>query len=447
MAEIAPFRGLRYNPERIPELDRVVIPPYDVISKAEQSLFDELSPFNMVHLELGPERDGDSAVDNPHTRAAAYFQDWQARGVLVRDPEPALYYYELDYSLCGEAKTRTGFIGLLKLEDFAGGCVRPHEKTFASVKDERLALMNAVHANLSPIYALYSDPEARVDAALQSACGGPPPVAFTDRYRLVHRLWPVVVPEVIGRVRELLHDQTIFIADGHHRYETALNYRNLMRRCYPQAGARASFEYVMMYLSNLHDDGASILPTHRLLKARPDWNDGRLLETAATWFEIRWFAGARDGLGAWAAALRAELDRKRTAIGFYHQGVDGYYLLQADYDAIDPILAADGVPEVLRHLDVVILDRIVLRRLLGFSDQDLGNPRNIRFHHSLPEAVKEIRDGSGEWGFFVNPTRIDQVRDVAGNGFTMPHKATYFYPKVGSGLVVNPLIADEQITV
>jgi uncharacterized protein (DUF1015 family) len=270
-------------------------------------------------------------------------------------------------------------------------------------------------------------------------------MSFTDRGRLVHRLWSLSSPEVIGRVQELMREQTIFIADGHHRYETALNYRNQMRQRYPSAGERASFEYVMMYLANMNDDGVSILPTHRLLAARPEWNESRLLEAAEGLFEVRSFATGGDGMRAWADALKSELDRKRTAIGFYRQGLDRFYLLEARYAEVDPMLEEEEVPEGLRHLDVVILDRIVLRRLLGLTGEYLGEPRNIRFQHSLPEAVKEIQGGSNEWGFFVNPTRIDQVQEVAGAGLIMPHKATYFYPKVGSGLVVNPLDPSERI--
>lgn len=445
MADIAPFRGLRYNTERIPDFDQVVIPPYDIISKEEQAMFQQLSPFNMVHLELGPESNEDSPRNNPHTRAAGYFQAWQAQNILIRDPEPGLYYYELDYSLCGQHKTRKGFICLLKLEDFCDGRVLPHEKTFDAVKDERLDLMKEAHANFSPIYSLYSDPEYQVDRVLQSACDGAPVVSFSDRNQLGHRLWPISDPGTIRRAQELMRDKNIFIADGHHRYETALNYRNLLRQRHPDAGGDASFEYVMMYLANLNHDGVSILPTHRLLSACGDWDRQRFLQEAEPLFEIRSFGVGPEGFRAWAEALRSEAQGKKTAIGFFHPDLDRYYLLEARYDRVDPILAEEGVPEALRHLDVVVLDRIVLRRLLGLSEKHLGDTRNIRFHHSLPDAVTEIRGGSNEWGFFVNPTRIDQVQEVAGNGLTMPHKATYFYPKVGSGLVINPLIPTERM--
>ncbi len=439
MAEIAPFRGLRYNPVTISDIERVVIPPYDVISPEEQRRYHELDRHNMIRLELALKRDGDSEADNPHTRAAETLRAWRARGVLTRDPEPAIYYYRLKYSREGETRTREGYISLLRLEPFASGKVRPHEKTFSEVKSERLQLMLNCHANLSPIFALYNDPSDLVAGALRSARSADPDVAFRDENNMEHRLWRIVDPGAIARVRQEMTAKTIFIADGHHRYETALNYREIMRARYPNAGPDAPFDYVMVYLANMQQEGLTILPTHRLLKRRSGWNVESMLETARPYFKISAFVAGEDGRERWRAALEEAGRNRHTAVGFFTAGLEHYYLLEARHEAIDPVLAAKGIPEALWRLDVVVLDQVLLRAVLRLDDEQLGDPNSIRFHHSLRGVLDEIRQGSAEWAFLVNPTRIDQVEYVARSGRTMPHKATYFFPKVISGLVIYPL--------
>ena len=233
MAEIAPFRGLRYNQQIIPDLAQVVIPPYDVISPEEQKDFHERSPYNFIRLELGMPTPGDTGEDNPHTRAAAWIKQWKHQRILVRNPEPSIYCYELDYKEGpGSVKTRKGFICALRLEDFSSGRVRPHEKTFQAIKEERLALMLACNANLSPVFALYPDSNEKVHNALASGRGGAPAISFTDLAGMTHRVWPVTDRRILNEVRDLMLDKPIFIADGHHRYETALNYRNVFRERY-----------------------------------------------------------------------------------------------------------------------------------------------------------------------------------------------------------------------
>ena len=273
MAEVAPFRGLRYNLKKIPNLAEVVIPPYDVISAQEQEIFHQISPYNMIHLELGKSEPGDGEEQNAHSRAGSYLREWRQEQVLIRDEQPSIYYYELDYSLHGRMKqTRYGFICILRLEDFESGTVKPHEKTFQKIKDERLGLMLACHANLSPVFSLYSDPIEVVDRSLRAGREPEPIAVFTDNQSMEHRMWKVSDLEVLQHVRSLLRDKEIFIADGHHRYETAINFRNLQRKRFPNGGPRPSFEYIMMYLSNMSQEGLTILPTHRLLRHMDAWD-------------------------------------------------------------------------------------------------------------------------------------------------------------------------------
>ncbi|MDY6908611.1 MAG: DUF1015 domain-containing protein [Thermodesulfobacteriota bacterium] len=445
MAEIAPFRGLRYNPLRVADLNQVVIPPYDVISPEEQDFFHALSPYNMIHLELGKASQEDTERENPHTRAGCFLDAWRSEGVLIRDEVPSLYHYELDYTLGSRRLTRKGFVGLLRLEDFSTGRVRPHEKTFSKVKSERLGLMLSCHANLSPVFALYSDPEGRVEALFQDREVSPC-ASFRDRNGLDHRLRRVTSPNVFRELRRLMQDRMIFIADGHHRYETALKFRDILRERHPGAGPRAPFEFVMVYLSPMEGEGLSILPTHRLLKHVGRDAFERALPAAEAFFQVTPFDATEErDRRRWMARLSEAAEARRTAVGVAVHGGSKLFLLTARDDRMRRFLDDQGVPGVLQSLDVVILDRVVLRRILGLSESFLSDPRNIQFSHDLDEGLTRVLSGVNDLGFFVNPTRVDQVRDVASAGLIMPHKATYFYPKVSSGLVLHPIDVNEEV--
>jgi uncharacterized protein (DUF1015 family) len=442
MADIAPFRGLRYNTEKVNDLAAVAIPPYDVISPEEQELFLRASPNNMVYLELGKTTPEDNETNNAHTRAKEYFREWQQERILIRDEQPAMYYYELDYEIGpGVRQVRYGFICTLRLEEFSTGLVRPHEKTFDAVKDERLGLMRACQTNLSPVFALYSDPAMVIDHALKLAREPAPVISFEDRVGMRHRVWRVVDSRTIQHVRSLMLDKPIFIADGHHRYETALNYRSIQRKQLGNSALEAPFDFIMMYLSNLDQGGLTILPTHRMLKNLDRWDPGEFLGKASAYFDVVGHDTTATGQLGWRKALENGRVDKETFIGLYWHGAGSFYLLKARPQAVSSYLAVQGVNEVLRGLDVVILDRLLLRHLLGLSDAVLGCEHNIHFKHDLLEAAAAVRAGNYEVGFFINPTRIEQVQDVASAGLIMPHKATYFYPKVWSGLLIHSLVA------
>ncbi len=447
MAEIAPFRGLRYNLEKIDDLNRVVTPPYDVISPHEQELFHRASPYNFVHLELGETTPGDSEGDNPHTRAAGYLRQWRESRVLVHDEEPAIYYYELDYPLDGAVRRkRYGFISLLRLEDFRTGSVRPHERTFQAVKDERLRLMLACDANLSPVFALYADPAGTIDDRMNAARAERPAIHFKDGNGMEHRLWPVRDSGALLKAREFLLNESLFIADGHHRYETALNYRALQRERFPGASPRAHFEYIMVYLANMNQPGLTILPTHRLLQGLGDWEASPFLKRAEEFFAIAEFDADPAPEAAWRRALEEGGANKETVIGFCRKGANRLHLLRARKEAVRLFLAGLDIPEVLGELDVVVLDRLLLRHCMALSETFLSDVGNIRFSHDLAEALAGVRSGSFDAGFLINSTRIEQVREVAGAGLVMPHKSTYFYPKVLSGLAIHhPLVSQEEV--
>lgn len=446
MAQIAPFRGIRYSDKRISDLRQVVIPPYDVITPEEQELFHHASPYSMVRLELGKPAEEDSEHNNPHTRAARYLEEWQAEEILVREETPCIYYYELEYSLTPQLRqTRYGFICALRLEDFRSGGVRPHERTFQNVKDERLRLMLACHANLSPIFALYSDRDQVVDSALRSAKEPDPVICYKEDIGMEHKIWRVCDTPVLKQVAALMEPKTIFIADGHHRYETGLNYRTIQRERLGTSAPHEAHEYIMMYLSNMNDGGLTILPTHRMLRNLDEVKSDAFLEAARAYFEISRYEMNEAGKSAWEDALREGGALLENIIGFCRRGGSSLYLLKAKPREISAYLRRRDIPEELHGLDVVVVDQVILRNLLGLSEAYLADEKNIHFKHNLVDALSLIRSGDYQAGFFINHTRIEQVQEVASAGLIMPHKSTYFYPKVGSGLVIRLLGEDDRV--
>ncbi|MDR3568050.1 MAG: DUF1015 domain-containing protein [Syntrophobacteraceae bacterium] len=447
MAAIAPFRGFCYNLEEVHDLARVTIPPYDVISSDEQRAFHDGNPYNFIRLELGLTTPEDSAQNNPHTRAAAWIKQWTQQGILVRSPQPSIYRYELDYKTESEpVKTRRGFICALRLEDFSSGRVRPHEKTFQAAKDERLGLMVACNANLSPVFALYPDSGEQVYGALSGEAPVAPPVSFTDKTGMAHRFWPVTERLILDRVRELMGDKPIFIADGHHRYETALNYRNQLRKRYGGGNANASYEFIMVYLTDMNEPGLTILPTHRLLGNLGDRDCEQVMEKAKDLFHVERFqVQSGDRAVEWKKAIGAGGLRKEITLGVYCRKAACAYVLTAKKEEVSSLLARKDIAPALRTLDVVVLDQVLLREIFGLSEQFLADERNISFMHDFSGAVEAAMSDRFDAGFFINQTRIEQVREVADAGLIMPHKSTYFYPKVTSGLVINPLYPNEEI--
>lgn len=260
-----------------------------------------------------------------------------------------------------------------------------------------------------------------------------------------HRIWTVTDREILDQVRVSMRDKAIFIADGHHRYETALNYRNILRKTHGNGNPNASYEYIMIYLADMNQPGLSILPTHRLLKGLGSWEPLRFIEKAKNCFEICKFNIENGGELKWKEAIEVGGARKDTSIGFYCKEAGCVYVLTAKRDAVSAWLEERGTPPPLRTLDVVVLDQLLLRSLLGLTEEFLANEHHISFMHDFGVALEAVKSGKFDAGFFINSTRIEQVRDVASAGLTMPHKSTYFFPKVTSGLVINPLSPNEEI--
>ena len=412
MADVQPFRALHYDLDRVGGLQSVVAPPYDVIDAAQRAELLSRSPHNVVEIDLPEAADG----GDPYAHAADVFAAWQRDGVLVRDEEPALWALEQIYTgPDGQQRTRHGFFARVKVEDYGPGRIRPHERTHPGPKEDRLRLTRATHANLSPIFSLYDDPQEAAWGALAPHLQTPPWSEVTDEDGTVHRLWRVADPEAHAAVAGALAPAELLIADGHHRYETA--------RVYHEEGGAG---HVLMCLVALQDPGLTVFPTHRLL-TRID-NREALRDTIQRDFEIAPVAG--DAL-------------EPTGDGPVRLGyLDAHHRRPLMLTLRDPAIAAAALPdkpEPYRHLDTAVLEAVLLKGALGMSEDDISHLNGLDYARDYDQARERVESGAAEAAFFMRATPVAQVRDVAATGESMPPKSTYFFPKVLTGMVFNPL--------
>ncbi len=419
MATLAPFRGVRYTQQAGP-LERLTAPPYDVISPAEQQRLLQRSPYNVVRLILHPEEPGDDEQNNRYTRAAARLDEWLQAGVLAADERPAIYLYDQEFEIQGRRFTRRGILSLVKLEPLGQGSIYPHEDTLAGPKADRLKLMAACQGDLSPVFGLFPDEDQRVTTALEdlrAAARGDAAVSV-DAPDGRHALTPVDDPAAIARLQALMADKPLFIADGHHRYETAWAYR---QRWIEEHGEPGPADYVMMVSVAMSDPGLVILPTHRVLRAAQGFDAAAFAAACEPFFEVERVAGP---LGEPAAPHE---------FGAYFGRAQGGLKLRLK----DEGAAAADAPErseAWRMLDVSLLRRLIFRRVLNQDATALEQGPNIAYVHEAAAAQRLVDEEGWEAAFLLHPTRIEQLRAVALAGERMPPKSTYFYPKLLSGL-------------
>jgi uncharacterized protein (DUF1015 family) len=450
MAIVAPFKGLMYNFKTVGDPSNVVAPPYDVISEEEQDAFYQADPRNVIRLILGKRKTGDSDWDNRYTRSADCFKRWEAEDVFTRSESPRMYVtsHTFDPNDGSESKTRLGLIALVRIEDEDSGVILPHEKTFSAHKDDRLRLMRACNAQFSQILSLYEDPDHRVLDSVREVTRGRPMVSFDFKDGSHHALWTVQDHLLFKKVADALANRRIFIADGHHRYETARNYRNAMRARYGTRPPNRSYEFVMMYLTSMDDEGLMILSSHRLVKRCDTFSLGSFFEKISPWFDVEEVPITKTRGKTDVALLKrtlAESGLKRSTIGFIHQGGKSFFMLSLKPEKRGEM--GDDLHPSLKQLDVLVLSRFLLQRTLGFTLEDLNNEEIFHYESSLTKAVGMVESGTHRMGFLLNPTRIEQVKEVAGNRLIMPRKSTYFYPKVITGLVFNKIDPHEIIQV
>ncbi len=440
MATIYPFRAWRYNPSAV-RFEDVVTQPYDKISPAMQEGYYQRSPYNLVRIILGlPELFDAERGESVYTRAARDFKAWREQGVLLQEKTPCVFAYAQRFQVPGssEVKERRGFIALGKLHDYAEQVVFRHEYTLSKPKSDRLNLLKATHAHFGQIFMLYSDPAGSVEKILYDG-NGTADAEVTDEYGVLHRLWRVNDPAAIRLLAAAMADKKLIIADGHHRYETALNYskdhaaagpaknehstNQLPEPAYPEAA-------VMMTFVNMDSDDLVILPTHRVVHDLAGFDSKAFLKAAEEFFSVEALPG-----GDASACIETLKGQKGTA--FVAATKSGAYLLRAKAEAAAASLA--GLPEHQRQLDLSALHTIVLDRLLGLDAEKVREQTNIRYLRDAKEAVEQVQQGAADIAFLINPVTMEQLREVAFAGSVMPQKSTDFYPKLLSGLAIYAL--------
>jgi uncharacterized protein (DUF1015 family) len=426
MPRVEPLRALHYDPAVAGPLQQLAAPPYDVIDPAQRAELRERSPYNVVAIDLPEDPDGGDRYDH----AAKLLEQWRAEGAIVEDDEPAIWALVQDYTAPdGRRLTRNGFFARVRIEDYGPGAIRPHERTHPGPKADRLSLTRATKANLSPIFSLYSDPELDAWSALAQAIEGEEPFGeVTDADGTHNRLWRVTDPDVVATVTQACSDAELLIADGHHRYETARVYAD-------EIGGEGAHRYVLMCLVALQDEGLTVFPTHRLVDGLKGTDKPELLATT----------------------LRAAFDIEEIAVedlvppgegnGTLEYGyMDSHFkrafrLTLKDQTIADEALA--DMPEPYRRLDTAVLEALVLKGPLGLTEDDISHLHGLGYARSFEEARELVESGTFDAGFFLRGIPVTQIQAIAGAGVNMPPKSTFFFPKVPTGLLFNPLMNAE----
>lgn len=437
MAHITPLRALRFDPHRV-TVSKVVTQPYDKITPEMRNAYYDADPHNLVRIILGKQQPGDHPDDNVYTRAAAFFRDWRQDGVFLQDAPPSLYAYWQQFILPGgtEKVERRGFIGLGKVDDYSAGIVYRHEKTLSKPKADRLDLLRATAANFEQIFMLYSDPTGEVDQNL--GVSGKPDIDVQDEYGVQHQVWKVSDPKAVDAVCSKMRDKKLIIADGHHRYETALNYRNERRSSLSgQAGAEqrnglAPYDFAVMTFVNMDSPGLVILPTHRVVHGLTSFSPEGLRSAVSAYFTVQDVA-----LVDASSLLQRLKEAGRAGTALLAVTKEKAMLLDKPKASGTGIFA--GFSPQQQDLDVVQLHKCILEGALGLSEESIRNQQNLSYLRDAEEAIARVREGAANVAFLMNPARIEQVRDIAFAGEVMPQKSTDFYPKLLSGLTIYVL--------
>lgn len=411
MAEIIPFKGILYDTSRV-QIEDVIAPPYDIITPEYREALYMQSPYNIVRVDFGKEEATDNEARNKYTRARESLEAWMKEGVFVRSEKPSFYAYEVNYRIEGIKRRLIGFLCLLKLEELGKGVVYPHECTHSRPKQDRLNLMRSCNANTSPIFALYKSSGDEIARILSAVSLTKPYISTEDILGDTHRLWQIDQEGAIESIRHELRDKAIFIADGHHRYETAFEfYREKSLQGNPAGAKSVNFDHVLVFLSNMLGEGLTILPTHRLLRTIPEDID----RIFSRYFEIETITEGFD--------IRKILSGKRHAFGFYRKGSKNWQVLTYRENDVSEIA------HELREIDVIILHELVLK--------EISHTAEIGYEMDMQRVLERVNHGEFSAAFFLNPTRVEDVEKAALSSVRMPPKSTYFYPKLLTGLVIN----------
>ena len=423
MATLKGMRGLRFS-AKAGAINELCCPPYDIISEEQRLGYLATNEHNVIRLEL-------PKGEKPYDEAADVLKKWFDEGIIVRDEE-SLYVYEEEFTVGADTMKVKGIIGAVKLEEFSKGIVLPHEETLSKAKEDRLNLMKATGCNFSQIYSLYMDDGNKTRPRVDALSAGAPEVELTDEAGVIHRLWRTTDPAVIAQFSADFENRKLYIADGHHRYETGINYRNYMREN-GLAKEGDPCDYIMMMLVEMENEGLKVFPTHRLVRDLPDFSREKLLEAASEYFDVY----RLDGISAIEPELDKLYNEGKKAFVLYCGNGSCDMLVLKDINVMKDVLP--GCSEALRGLDVSVLHSLVLERSLGIDKANMAAQINLTYTRVFDEAIDGVDSEKFQCAFILNPTRVSEIRDVAQAGEKMPQKSTYFYPKLITGLVMNKL--------
>jgi uncharacterized protein (DUF1015 family) len=436
MANIVPICGVRYHGRLADKMAELITPPYDVIDAAEQQRFYNKNDYNIIRLEYGENRPADDGQDNRYTRAEAFFTTWLQQNILVHEQKPSVYLYEQEFNGPEGRLTRSGFIAGVGVEDYNSGMILPHEETLSKAKADRLELLRHCHANFSPIFSLYDDPDLMVENIAATYTKNTPDLTFTDENGEVHRLWVVNAKDDLDKITGFFRDKKVYIADGHHRYETALHFHREMA-----AQGDPRFGYSLMTLVNLHDPGLIILPTHRMIRNVADFNARDLLYRLGRVFTVE----TEDLPGHNRAGLLGQRlqDINRiidtTHAFLLYTGDNRLYRLTLPRQADNPAMQErfNAFSPAWRSLDVAVLQCLIMEDILGIDQEARASGHNLTYTRNEAGALDLVDSGEYQAVIYLNPTRVREVTEVAAAGDKMPQKSTYFFPKLVTGLVIN----------
>ena len=426
MAEIKPFKGMRFDTDKAGELKTLCCPPYDIISEDERKAFIAENPYNVIRLELP--REGEDV----YAHAGEVLDRWRDKGVLLHEDRPAVYVYEMEFNAYNTRKSVKGFIARVKVEPFSKGVILPHEFTLSKAKTDRFNLMKATNCNFSQIYALYMDSDHTTLQTIDAQSQGDADYQFTDDDRITHRLWIITDEAVIAKICADFTDRKLYIADGHHRYETALNYRDYCRENGISKEGDAQ-DYQMMYLVDMEHPGLVVFPTHRMVRDLASFSKHNVLAGCQEYFEIEKYTS----VGNMNTLLGEKYRAGKKAFAFYCGKGEWYLLTLRDLAVMDAVLPA--LSPASRQLDVSVLHTLVLEKTMGIDKENMANQINLTYTKFFEEAILGVDKGQFQCAFILNPTRVTEIRDVAAAGEKMPQKSTYFYPKMITGMVMNDI--------
>ena len=426
MAVIKPFRGMRFDTEKAGELKTLCCPPYDIISEEERKEFIKQNEYNVIRLELPKEG------EDVYARAGEVLDMWRSKGILIHEDKPAIYIYEMEFNAYNKRRSVKGMIARVKVEEFSKGVILPHEFTLSKAKTDRFNLMKATNCNFSQIYALYMDSEHTTLKTIDEQSDFDAQYEFTDDDNITHRLWVCTDEAVIAKLIKDFADRKLYIADGHHRYETAVNYRNWCRENGISKEGDPQ-DYQMIYLVDMEHPGLIVFPTHRMVRDLESFDKNKVLKSCEEYFDIEKYTS----VGNMNTVLTKQYKEGKKAFAFYCGKGEWYLLTLKDIAVMDSVLPE--LSPASRQLDVSVLHSLVLEKTMGIDKENMANQINLTYTKFFEEAIMKVDKGEFQCSFILNPTRVTEIRDVAAAGEKMPQKSTYFYPKMITGMVMNDI--------